>query len=101
MSRIREARVARGLTQFELAEKLGVSQQAVCRWENGGRGLRASLVVKLSKVLGVSTNYLLGIDDAVDRKPSKDEERLIDAYSKLDDIGKARLIGYADGLLAR
>lgn len=98
MVRIREARIARDMTQLELANKLGVSQQAVCRWERGDSDLKASLIVELAKTLDVTANFLLGIDDVVDRMPSKEEEQLISAYNDLDEIGRARLIGYADGL---
>jgi putative transcriptional regulator len=33
--RLKEARVAAGLTQAELADAVGVAQSAICGWENG------------------------------------------------------------------
>lgn len=48
-----------GLTQLELANKIGVTDRAVSKWENG-RGLPdASYMVELCDVLGISVNELL------------------------------------------
>ena len=52
-------RRARGLSQERLAEQLQVSRQAVSRWENGSALPDASNVFQLSKLFGVSADYLL------------------------------------------
>lgn len=57
---IYELRNARRLSQKELGQKLGVSDKAVSRWENGSSKPRASLLPKLAGVLGVSVDRLLG-----------------------------------------
>ena len=36
------ARIAKGLTQKELAEKMGVSRQTVLEWENGKRQIKTA-----------------------------------------------------------
>lgn len=54
MRMIKTLRIARGLTQFELAEKMGVSQATVGMWETGGRTPRFSKIPKLAEVLGCS-----------------------------------------------
>lgn len=41
-------------TQIEFAKLLGVSQQAVSRWESGGSAPRVSMIARIAKVLGVS-----------------------------------------------
>lgn len=69
---IASERKAAGLTQAELAEKIGVSSKAVSRWETG-RGLpEASLMAPLCEALGISVNELLAgerlsAEDAVQR----------------------------------
>ena len=48
-----------GMSQEDLAEKLGVSRQAVSRWEVGAAQPDASNILQLSKLFNVSTDYLL------------------------------------------
>ena len=56
---IKELRTAKKLTQLELAEKIGVTDRAISKWENG-RGLPdISLLVPLAKELNVSVLELL------------------------------------------
>ena len=48
-----------GLSQEQLSEALGVSRQAVSKWESGGAMPELDKIVQLSRVLGVSTDALL------------------------------------------
>lgn len=57
--RIAILRRAKELKQDELAEKLGVSPQAVSKWENDQTCPDISLLPLLSKILGVSVDELL------------------------------------------
>lgn len=52
-------RKKKGLTQEQLGEKLGVSNKTISRWENGNYMPDLSLLVPLSKELGISLNELL------------------------------------------
>ena len=58
---IRRLRKERGLTQDELAEILGVTFQAVSKWENDSGMPDISQVVPLATVFNVSTDVLFGI----------------------------------------
>ncbi|MDO4572020.1 MAG: helix-turn-helix domain-containing protein [Clostridia bacterium] len=58
--RIMTLRKEQGLTQEQLAEKLGVSAQAVSKWENDISCPDISLIPQLADVLRVSTDELLG-----------------------------------------
>ena len=60
--KIREYRLKKGLTQDALAAELHVSSQAVSKWENGQTAPDISLLLPLSKTLGVGLNLLLGGD---------------------------------------
>jgi len=60
--KIIKLRKAVGLSQEALAEKLNVSRQAVSRWESGTASPDASNILQLSKLFGVSTDYLLNDD---------------------------------------
>ena len=58
-ARIVKYRKEKGMTQETLAEKLGVSPQAVSKWENDVSCPDISLLPQLSRVLGVTTDELL------------------------------------------
>ena len=58
---IKQARTAKGFTQEELAEKVGVKKSAVAKWENGRVSeIKRSNLKMLSEVLGLNPNQLLG-----------------------------------------
>lgn len=61
--RIRLLRVANAMSQVELAKKLNVTKQSVSNWENDNIQPSIEMLVKLSKIFGVPTDYLLGLDD--------------------------------------
>ncbi len=56
---IKEQRIAAGLTQKQLAEKLGCTDKAVSRWETGRGMPDISFLIPLSQVLGVSVGELV------------------------------------------
>ncbi len=56
-------RKSKDLSQDELAEKLGISRQAVSRWEMGTAEPSAQNLIEIGKLFGVSIDYLLK-DDA-------------------------------------
>lgn len=57
--RIAQIRRAKGIKQDELAEKLGVTPQAVSKWENDVSCPDISLLPRLAELLGVTTDELL------------------------------------------
>ena len=57
--KIVELRKAKGLSQEELAEQLGVSRQAVSRWELGQTLPDISNLLQLCELFGVSADYLV------------------------------------------
>lgn len=58
--RIKDFRKNREMTQNELADQMGISVQAVSKWETDKSAPDISLLVPLSTVLGISTDTLLG-----------------------------------------
>jgi len=61
VERMRTALKEKGYTQQELADKCGITFVSICRYLQGVREPKASVVVKIANALGVSTDYLLGI----------------------------------------
>ena len=80
-SRIAQKRKAMGLTQEELAQQLGVSSQAVSKWENDVSCPDISLLPALAKALDCTTDAILsGKEDAVRVVPAaqrKDPNELV------------------------
>lgn len=69
--RIQTLRKARGLSQEELAEQIGVSRQAVSKWEAEQSQPELEKIVLLSEYFGVSCDYLMkGVEPEVrEEKP--------------------------------
>jgi len=92
--RLARARRERGMTQVELAQRLGVAQPVVSDYERGELRLHGELIVKLSDILGVSPEELLGLKKApsngalknrrlmrrlqeIERLPRRDQQALL------------------------
>ena len=76
-NRIAKFRKAKGMTQEELANHMGVSSQAVSKWENDASCPDISLLPRLGKVLGVTTDELLtGKNDQVQVVPVNQRKSL-------------------------
>lgn len=58
--RLKKLRKDAGLTQVDVASKLGISQQAYASWERGVKKPTQDNLVKIAQVLNVSVDYLVG-----------------------------------------
>ena len=63
MNRLKELRRARGITQDELGDMLGVKKSAVCKYETERVALPAHILLMLAEIFGVSADYILGKDE--------------------------------------
>lgn len=61
--KIKEMRIACGISQVELANKLGVSKQCVSNWENDNVMPSIEMLIRLTKFFSVSADFLLGLDN--------------------------------------
>lgn len=79
-------RLARGLTQKDIAEAIGTTANQVSRLENGERKLAPEWLERLSKALNCTKAELLGEEPA---EPLTDQERaLLDLFRSLPDERK-------------
>ena len=76
--KIIDERKKNGWSQEELADKLGVSRQSVSKWEGAQSVPDLQRILEMSKLFGVSTDYLL-----------KDEEEIRPVSETQEDAGKA------------
>lgn len=59
--RLQKLRSEKGLSQAQLSKRLGVSASQIANYEMGRRFPSIQVLIDISRVLGVSTDYLLGI----------------------------------------
>lgn len=56
---LRQMRIARGLTQRDMAEKLGISYQSYNHWENNPEKLTVGRINKIAETLAVEPSSIL------------------------------------------
>ena len=61
--RIKELRLESKLTLLALAKAIGVDKHTIIYWEQEVNEPKASYIVRLAQFFGVSTDYLLGLED--------------------------------------
>lgn len=61
-SKVKELRLEKGLTQQQLANLLGVAVSAISSYESGSRYPSYEVLISISRIFHVSTDYLLGLD---------------------------------------
>lgn len=70
--RIQEARKAAGLSQESLGERLGVSRQAVSKWESDASVPDLENLIAMSRIFGVTIGALLGMEPAAEEPTEED-----------------------------
>lgn len=71
-----------GLSQEALAEQLGVSRQAISKWENGAAEPEIGKLRALAEAFDVSTDWLLSEDGPEVLPPQNDENPLLTAFAQ-------------------
>ena len=66
---IKEQRTAHGLSQETLAEAMGVSRQAVTKWEAGQSAPSSEKLIALAKLFHISLDELIGNEAASSQVP--------------------------------
>ena len=89
--RLRELRNKCGLTQNEMATKLGVSGQTILNWENGIYEPKINQLIQLADLFGVSIDYL------VERKTNAN--KVNDICKELDKISKEEILEFVRNTL--
>ena len=87
--KIYTCRKKNGLSQDALAERIGVSRQAVSKWELGSAQPELDNIVALAKVFGITTDWLLTDDEpeAASEKPPEPQKSPISSYPAwVDDL---------------
>ena len=94
---IKRFREDMGLTQGDLADKLGVARSTVTQWENGWSSPRMGMVQKLAGVFRVTTSDIVA-DNEIPTDSDPDFDRLARNYRALGPDGRAALVATSDAL---
>ena len=81
---LKEARQRKGITQAELADALGITQQGVARWESGKSYPTVETLITLADFFEISTDSLLGRDVKKNLLFNDEEKKLVAGYRTLD-----------------
>ena len=96
--RLKELRIERALTQWDVANGIQTGQRNISRWEKGEVLPTSDFIIKLADFFGVSADYLLGRSDdfgnvaVFSSSPvlSDEEQQLVEMYRSLSpDMKKA------------
>lgn len=61
--RVKQLRLSAGMTQEQLAERIWVTKAAISNYELSERNPSPETIIKIAGVFGVTTDYLLGLED--------------------------------------
>lgn len=95
---IKAARKKAGMTQAQLAEKLGISYVGVSQWENDLRNPKLDTLQRIASALGVPVQELISDWEAVDKEEFKRvfiygegiKDRIDAALDRLNDEGQEK-----------
>ena len=76
MKHLIELRKQKGYSQKKLADILGINQTAISQWERGVTTPSPNLILKLSELYNVTTDYLLGKTEEENKRLPSIDDRL-------------------------
>ena len=81
---LKTARENMGLSQTQLGEMLGTTQNTVWRWENDRITPDDDTKLKLAQILNVSVAYLMGENDSLTPKGENSIDKMLSELSQID-----------------
>jgi len=101
-ARIAELRKDSAITQVQLAETMGVSQQTVASWEVGRRGVPVASLPLLARTLGVSVEALIGEQTTTAKRgPTPKMQQQMERLNKLPKAQQQVVMKMLEGALAQ
>jgi len=99
--RIARLRIEKSLTQTELGEKIGISQQLVAAYENGHLRIYDEMLIRFALALKVSSDNLLGIKERsnISQPPSLRVMRRMREIDELPESRKKSILKTIDDLI--
>ena len=91
-------RQSRGLTQQELADKLGITRASLSHYEKGRREMNYNLLIQTADYFNVSVDYLLEREDMLFVDARLPIYQIVEIYNSLEPHRQEKLLAYANGL---
>ncbi len=105
MLKLKELRLERGLSQGDLAERIGVQNYTIGNWERDRAEPSVEQIVKLADALGVTAdellgreNYGTGVVEITGEQLTLTERNLLTVFRKLDSENQRRALGVINAL---
>lgn len=102
-SRLRQAREQSGLTQQDLAEKLGITKSAIGNYENGVSSPKWDVLLKIFDVLKVEPNFLyqdsFSLETPETSPLTPQQSALLSSFELLNEEGQQKALDYVDDLV--
>ena len=86
-NRLAELRKQKGLSQEELADRLGVSRQAISKWERGEASPDTDNLIELAKIYDISLDELVGLSSSNKEEPKEEPKEESANSVRIDDDG--------------
>ena len=107
---IKSLRKKKGLSQAQIAIKLGITQGAISQWEHGLTEPASDQLLALAQIFGVSVYELKGVDEPKQKEPTASDGQtspvdgnLAEMYAKFSLLSPAdqqRVLDFAEGILS-
>ncbi len=88
---ISSCRKEQGMTQADLAEKLGISDRAVSKWETGKSMPDTGIMLELCELLKINVNELLSGERIMDNYDKRAEENLLEMRRQVEEKNRQML----------
>ena len=98
---LKELRKRKDITQAELARILGITQQAVARWERNKSTPDIGTLEQLANYFNVSTDYLLGWVPRKEEIYNEDEIKIMREYRELNELNRRQISNMISAFLVQ
>ena len=83
------------ITQKELSKRTGIPESTISDWKRKGKTPGADKIQAVCKVLGISSNEILGNSVLDGMQTDVDEHNLMDCYRAMNESDRKKLLAYA------
>jgi transcriptional regulator with XRE-family HTH domain len=101
--RLVELRQAAGLTQMQLAERLGVHHSNIAFWELSGTAPRGQVLPQMAQALGVSVDVLLGVTPPKPKRQAAKGrlQQVFESAAKLPRRQQGKIVEVVEAMVAQ
>jgi transcriptional regulator with XRE-family HTH domain len=99
--RLVQARQQAGLSQVELAERIGVDRRVIAHWERRSVTLKPEQIVSLAQILGISADELLGATKPRNSGPTGKVRQVFENVSRLPRKQQLKVVEFVEAFVEK